>query len=67
MNGLRAIVAACLLIPAATEAATPACERLERQRERVEQELRRGYAIERGNRLRQRLRELNTEIAHNCR
>ena len=54
-------------ISATGSAATPACERLEQQRERIYQQMRRLHSAERGNQLRARLREINSKIAHGCR
>lgn len=55
-----------LATPAAVAHGT-ACEKLERQRDQIHRELRRGYTAERGNRLRERLREIHTRLARECR
>jgi hypothetical protein len=48
-------------------AAPAACERLEQQRDRLYQQLRRPHSAQRGNQLRARLRDLTFRIGHECR
>jgi len=62
------VLAFCAGLPSPYAAATPdSCARLEQERQRIYQQLRRAHGIAAANRLHARLRELNSRIAHECR
>jgi len=69
---MKRIFLVCILLQSisltpAVAQAVDQCARWEQARERIYQQLRKGYSVSRGNQLRARMRELDSLIAHNCR
>lgn len=60
-------LALCILLPTAPAGASaPDCSRLEAQRDRAWQQLRKSHGAAQANRLHARVRQLNEQIAEHC-